>query len=122
MSRSTGPATPGLPGTTDAPARLSPGVERQVFESLSLGLVVFDRGMRVSYRNPAADALLPLGSDLAEALHAIVRDPRYPDWTAVLGEVWSIVTSGEWSRCVARVTPAAESSWTCFAFRCGRWR
>jgi len=62
-------------------------VERQVFESLSLGLVVFDRGMRVSYRNPAADALLPLGSDLAEALHAIVRDPRYPDWTAVLGEV-----------------------------------
>lgn len=62
-------------------------VERQVFECLSLGLVVFDRELTVTYQNPAAEMLFQRCSGVVEALESIAIDSRYEDWSTIFHQV-----------------------------------
>jgi len=63
------------------------GNERQVFECLPLGLVVFDPSLHVTYCNPAARELLTVADSLPDALQAVAVDSRYQDWPTVLRTV-----------------------------------
>lgn len=60
------------------------GREKQVFECLPLGLVVFDASLQVIYQNPAADALLGREPIVAEALQSASLDSGYQDWRQAL--------------------------------------
>ncbi len=64
----------------DLPSELYP----QVFEALSLGLVVFDHELRIRYRNRAADRWVAGHDGLVEALRAHAVDPRTIDWQTEL--------------------------------------
>lgn len=59
--------------------RLSETMER-VFQCLSLGLVVYDRRLRIIHHNPAASFLVEEYGSIAEALTRRIVDTRYQNW------------------------------------------
>jgi len=60
---------------------------QRVFESLSLGLVVFDHQLDIIHHNPAAEFLVGGRASIAEALTAGTVDAQYQDWRQVLRQV-----------------------------------
>ncbi len=55
-----------------------------VFHSLPLGLVVFDRHLRITHANEAAWLLAQPGESLADALRQRAVESKYEDWAAEL--------------------------------------
>ena len=68
------------------PKQLSETGQR-VFECLSMGLVVFDHGLEIVHRNPAAEFLVRDFKSIADALSAGTVDSQYQDWQAALRNV-----------------------------------
>ncbi|MBP7935034.1 MAG: GHKL domain-containing protein [Phycisphaerae bacterium] len=62
-------------------------ISRRVFQSLSLGLVVFDPQLRIVWHNPAAAFLVEGHESISTALTDGTVDASYQDWTRVLREV-----------------------------------
>lgn len=60
---------------------------RQVFQSLPLGLVVFDRALAIVHHNPAADFLVSDHGSIADALAQQTVDAQYQQWRPILREV-----------------------------------
>jgi signal transduction histidine kinase len=58
-----------------------------VFQSLSLGLVVFDRQLEIVQHNPASAFLVAGFHSIADALKAGTVESTYQDWTRILREV-----------------------------------
>lgn len=62
-------------------------ISRRVFQSLSLGLVVFDPQLRIVWHNPAAAFLVEGHESISAALTDGTVDASYKDWPRVLREV-----------------------------------
>ncbi|MFQ5411282.1 MAG: sensor histidine kinase [Phycisphaerae bacterium] len=71
-----------LPG--DAPLE---GLWGCVFESLPSSLVVFNKGLKVTFRNAAAHALLPETDKIDDALARLTVEGTYVDWTSELRNI-----------------------------------
>jgi signal transduction histidine kinase len=80
------PSTPSSPERRPRPERFSDTGQR-VFQSLSLGLVVFDRQLEIVQHNPAAEFLVAGHRTIAEALKAATVEASYQDWAHALREV-----------------------------------
>lgn len=78
--------TPTSQGDSPADGALA-GLSETIFDSLSIGLVVFDRRLSVILRNQAATNLLGDGSDVPQCLARLAIDSRYEDWAAELRRV-----------------------------------
>lgn len=63
-----------------APAVPLPSIADYVFQSLPLGLIVFDEGLRALHVNTAAEFLVRPGESVAEALRAGAVESRYENW------------------------------------------
>jgi len=85
------PSTPSQPVNPSRPGRSRPGrisdTGERVFQSLSLGLVVFDRQLEVVQHNPASSFLVAGFRSIAEALKAGTVESTYQDWPRFLREV-----------------------------------
>jgi signal transduction histidine kinase len=68
---------------SDAPVALR-DIAEDVFHGLPLGLVVFDRQMRVTHANAAAEFLVRAGESLTDALQQGAVESQYEDWTLEL--------------------------------------
>jgi len=79
-------AIPPSPNRRPRPERFSDTGQR-VFQSLSLGLVVFDRQLEIVQHNPAAEFLVAGHRTIAEALKAATIEASYQDWAQALREV-----------------------------------
>jgi len=62
-------------------------IAENVFHSLALGVVVFDRDLRIILRNQAAELVLPAGDSIAEILNKATIEGRYEDWASELAQV-----------------------------------
>jgi signal transduction histidine kinase len=60
---------------------------RQVFQSLPLGLVVFDRDLGIIHHNPASDFLVADHASIDEALSRQTVDAHYQEWRPILRDV-----------------------------------
>jgi signal transduction histidine kinase len=60
---------------------------RQVFQSLPLGLVVFDARLRIMQHNQAASFLVEQTESMIDALSQSTLESRYEDWEQVFREV-----------------------------------
>ncbi|HSW44018.1 MAG TPA: histidine kinase dimerization/phospho-acceptor domain-containing protein, partial [Phycisphaerae bacterium] len=74
------------PSRRTRPERLSQTGQR-VFQSLSLGLVVFDRQLEIVQHNPASEFLVAGHRALDEALNATTVEASYQDWGKLLHDV-----------------------------------
>jgi len=66
--------------------RLSQTMER-VFQSLSLGLAVYDPQLKITHFNPAAEFLVGGHDSIAEAQTAVIHDSQYQNWQEEFREV-----------------------------------
>lgn len=71
----------------DAPKVGVADLFEQVFESLPVAVVVFDRRLQVIRRNSAAKNLLPEHTDLSVVLSELTVEGRYEDWAVELRRV-----------------------------------
>jgi signal transduction histidine kinase len=75
-----------------------------VCASLPIGLIVFDREMRLLTANPVAEAVLPVASDIPAAIARLAVESGYEDWGA---EIREILVDGR-SRRFDIMTPASD--------------
>jgi len=61
-------------------------IAERVFHRLSVGVIVFDKELRVVLRNQASASLLPGEPLVAEALQKATLEAHYEDWAAALGK------------------------------------
>lgn len=63
------------------------GIAEELFHSLPLGVVIFDRAMRIVHRNQAAGMLFPEYSSISQTLAAGTVEGQYQDWSTELRRV-----------------------------------
>jgi signal transduction histidine kinase len=64
-----------------------PDVASHVVHSLPVGVLVFDKDLRLVLRNQAAEILLPVVDSVSDALQERTVEAHYVDWPAALNQV-----------------------------------
>ncbi len=63
------------------------GIAEELFHSLPVGVVIFDRALRIVHRNQAAGTLFPEHPNIGETLAAGTVEGQYQDWSTELRRV-----------------------------------
>jgi signal transduction histidine kinase len=100
--------SPERPFSLHSFARDLEGMQQQIFECLSLGVVVFDARLSILYMNPAAAGLLPSAAGLDESLQAAALESHYQDWARTLSGVIQDRREQRLGPIVFRPTPSDE--------------
>jgi len=62
-------------------------IAEDIFQSLPMGVLFFDRSLRILHRNPAASSLFPGHPTISETLAAGTVEGQYQDWASELRRV-----------------------------------